>query len=211
MEGTRLSSQAAGLLGRLRTPFSAYRRGRPPFGEYEEARYLPSGDRYLLVEFGDRLDIIVNCKALALGKEIKKSKIPGILETCVGQLAVLIFYDDLIVSFYELVATLKDIKKKKISSTEETVLPSSLIEIPVAFHEQLIQLAHVGDRIRFYAIGEEEYFQIEKEVQEGTYRYRITSYDLFSMRKYLEFLEEVREDSEMELRKRPWSGGAHHV
>ena len=336
MEGTRLSSPAAGLLERLRTPYSAYRRGRPPFGEYEEARYLPSGDRYLLVEFGDRLNIIVNCKALAFEKEIKKSKIPGILETCVGQLAVLIFYDDLIVSFDELVAKLKEIEKKKISSIEETVLPSRLIEIPVLFHDKWtieaakdysakmmkpvedncevvikynglrdldqliectttpdhwvanmgwmpgnanafpldpryeirapkynpsrtwtpqgtlgvgtadkviyplrspggyqmigrtpvkmyepeqrnpafkksIQLAHVGDRIRFYAIGEEEYIQIEKEVQEGTYRYRITSYDLFSMRKYLEFLEEVREDSEMELRKRPWSGGAHHV
>src|SRR5207245_11315901 len=98
MEGTRLSSPAAGLLERLRTPYSAYRRGRPPFGEYEEARYLPSGDRYLLVEFGDRLDIIVNCKALAFEKEIKKSKIPGILETCVGQLAVLISYYDIIVS-----------------------------------------------------------------------------------------------------------------
>jgi len=335
MEGTRLSSQAAGSLERLRTPYSAYRRGRPPFGEYEEARYLPSGDRYLLVEFGDRLNIIVNCKALAFEKEIKKSKIPGILETCVGQLAVLIFYDDLIVSFGELVAKLKEIEKKKISSIEETVLPSRLIEIPVVFHDKWtieaakdysakmkpvedncevvikynglrdldqlieytttpdhwvanmgwmpgnanafpldpryeirapkynpsrtwtpqgtlgvgtadkviyplrspggyqmigrtpvkmyepeqrnpafkksIQLAQVGDRMRFYPIGEEEYIQIEKEVQEGTYRYRITSYDLFSMRKYLEFLEEVREDSEMELRKRPWSGGAHHV
>jgi hypothetical protein len=72
-----------------------------------------------------------------------------------------------------------------------------------------IQLARVGDRIRFYPIGEDEYFQIDKEVQEGTYRYRITSYDLFSVGKYLEFLEDVKEESERELKKRPWAGGYH--
>jgi urea carboxylase len=332
MEGTRLFSQA-GLLERLRTPYSAYRKGKPPFGEYEEARYLPSGDRYLLVEFGDRLNIIINCKALAFEQEIKKSKIPGILETCVGQLAVLIFYDDSTISFDGLVAKLKEIEKR-ISMIEQMVLPSRLIEIPVLFHDRWtieaagdysakmkpvedncevvikynglkdlkelieytttpqhwvanmgwmpgnangfpldpryeirapkynpsrtwtpqgtlgvgtadkviyplrspggyqmigrtpvkmyepeqqnpafkrsIQLARVGDRIRFYPIVEEEYFQIEKEVQEGIYRYRITSYDLFSVRKYLEFLEDVREESERELKKRPWAGG-HHV
>ncbi|MBI2649184.1 MAG: hypothetical protein HYW93_05985, partial [Thaumarchaeota archaeon] len=68
-----MSSQA-GVLERLRTPYVSYKRGKPPFGEYEEARYLPSGDRYLLVEFGDRLNIIINCKALAFDQEIKKSK-----------------------------------------------------------------------------------------------------------------------------------------
>ncbi len=326
-----MSSQAA-LLERLRTPYSAYHKGKPPFGEYDEARYLPSGDRYLLVEFGDRLNIIINCKALAFEQEVKKSKIPGILETCVGQLAVLIFYDDFVVSFDELVGRLKEIEKR-ISLIEQMVLPSRLIEIPVMFHDKWtieaakdygakmkpvedncevvikyngikdlkelieytttpqhwvanmgwmpgnanafpldpryeirapkynpsrtwtpqgtlgvgtadkviyplrspggyqmigrtpvkmyepeqrnpafkrsIQLAKVGDRIKFYPITEEEYTEIEEEVKVGTYRYRITSYDLFSVRKYLDFLDDVKEESERELKKRPWAGGPH--
>ncbi len=332
MEDTPLSSQA-GLLERLRTPYASYKRGKSPFGEYEEARYLPSGDRYLLVEFGDRLNIIINCKAIAFDQEIKKSGIPGVLETCVGQLAVLVFYDDSIISFDELTARLKELEKK-ISLTEQMILPSRLIEIPVLFHDKWtaectrdysakmkpvedncevvvkynglkdlnqlieytaipehwvanmgwmpgnanafpldpryeirapkynpsrtwtpqgtlgvgtadkviyplrspggyqmigrtpvkmydpeqrnpafkrsIQLAMVGDRVKFDPITEEEYLEIEKEVQEGTYRYRITSYDLFSVKKYLEFLEDVKEEARRELEKRPWAGG-HHI
>lgn len=331
MVATPLSSQA-GQLERLRTPYSAYQRGKLPFGEYEEARYLPSGDRYLLVEFGDRLNIIVNCKAVAFDQEIKKSGIPGIMETCVGQLAVLVFYDDSVISFAELTARLKALEKR-VSRVEQMVLPSRLIEIPVLFHDKWtaecvkdysaklkpvedncdvvikynglkdldeliaytttpehwvanmgwmpgnanafpldpryevrapkynpsrtwtpqgtlgvgtadkviyplrspggyqmigrtpvkmydpeqrnpafkrsIQLAAVGDRIRFSPITEEEYLKIEKNVQEGTYPYRIINYDLFSVRKYLEFLDEVKEEASRELAKRPWAGGNH--
>ena len=326
-----MSSQA-GSLDKLRTPHSAYRKGKLPYGEYDQARYIPSGDRYLLVEFGDRLNIIINCKAVAFDQEVRRAEIPGILETCVGQLVVLVSYDDSVISFDTLVGKLKEIEKR-VGRIEKMVLPSRLIEIPVLFHDQWtlecikdysskmkpvedncdivirynglkdlkelieytiapehwvanmgwmpgnanafpldpryeirapkynpsrtwtpkgalgvgtadkviyplrspggyqmigrtpvkmyepeqrspafkdsIQLARVGDRIKFYAITEEEYTEIERSVSEGIYRYRISSYGLFSVSKYLDFLEDVKEESERELKKRPWAGALH--
>lgn len=320
------------LIKKYRSPYATYKRGKTPFGEYEEARYLLSGDRYLLVEFGDRLNIIINCKAIAFEQEIRKSNIPGICETCVGQLSVLIFYDNFLISFEELVAKLKEIEKR-IPPVEKMVLPSRVIEIPVLFHDkwtrecvedysrkikpmednceivirynglrnlkELIEytttpqhwvanmgwmpgnanafpldpryeirapkynpsrtwtppgalgvgtadkvvyplrsaggyqligrtpvkvydpkqrnpafknspvLFRVGDRVKFYPITEEEYFEIEKEVEAGTYRYKIINYELFSVQRYLEFLEDIKEEVEKEMRKRPWMGKGH--
>ena len=72
-----------------------------------------------------------------------------------------------------------------------------------------IQLASVGDRIKFYPITEEDYVEIEKEVQEGTYRYRIKSDELFSMKIYLEFLKGIKEETEKAMKKRPWASGPH--
>ena len=61
-----------------------------------------------------------------------------------------------------------------------------------------------GDRVRYCAIDEAEYLNIEKERDEN-YRYRITPYGLFSVKSYLNFLEDVKEEAERIKAKRPWA------
>jgi len=280
-----------------------------------------------MVEFGDQLNIIINCKAIAFNNELKKSNIPEIIETCIGQLSVLVFYDNLALTFEELIAKLKEIENR-VPPVDKMVISSKLIEIPVLFHDrwtrecaedysrkikpvednceivikynglkdldELIEYVttpehwtgnlgwipgnanafpldpryeirapkynpsrtwtyegtlgmgtgdkviyctrapggyqmlgrspirvydpqqknrvfkkflvyfEVGDRQKFYSIDEEEYLKIERE-RDGDYRYRIYPYQLFDVKKYLEFLDDVKEEAEKERKRRPWA------
>ena len=67
-------------------------------------------------------------------------------------------------------------------------------------------LLKTGDRQKFHAISEDEYLSIEKERDEN-YRYRIVKYELFSVRRYLDFLEETKDETEKIQQSRPWSEG----
>jgi hypothetical protein len=46
-------------------------------GEYAEPKYLPGGDKYLLVEFGNVMNLELNFKAQGLAKAIEIAKIKG--------------------------------------------------------------------------------------------------------------------------------------
>jgi allophanate hydrolase subunit 1 len=65
-------------------------------------------------------------------------------------------------------------------------------------------LFRVGDRMKFVAIDEEDFLATRKGIDEGGYRYRIKTYELFSVRKYLEFLERIKTETEATARRRGW-------
>ncbi len=48
---------------------------------YEEPRYLPGGDRYMLIEFGNEMNLELNFKAQGLADAIEEQKIKGVIET----------------------------------------------------------------------------------------------------------------------------------
>ncbi|MFQ5998940.1 MAG: carboxyltransferase domain-containing protein, partial [Candidatus Bathyarchaeia archaeon] len=62
----------------------------------------------------------------------------------------------------------------------------------------LLQLA---DRIKFSQVTDEQIEEIRRKIVEDTYRYRITNYELFSVRKYVEFLNSVENESKEFLEK----------
>ena len=47
----------------------------------EQCRILTNGDAALVVEFGDRIDLTLNERVLALADRIAAAAVPGILET----------------------------------------------------------------------------------------------------------------------------------
>ena len=49
-------------------------------GAYEEPKYL-GGDKYLLVEFGNVMNLELNFKAQGLAKAVEESKIKGVRNT----------------------------------------------------------------------------------------------------------------------------------
>lgn len=125
-------------ISQVRPVFSRYSKGNEPFGLYEVPRYLISGDEYLMVEFGDRLNIVVNCKAIAFADLLQQSKDLGVLEICVGQLSVLVHYDSLVMSLERLIENLKAVTEK-LPVIDEMILPSRVIEVPVVFHDRWSQ------------------------------------------------------------------------
>lgn len=88
-----------------------------------------------MVELGDRLNIIVNCKAIEFANLLKQANVLGVNEICVGQLSVLIHYDSLATSLEPLIESLKE-AYGNLSPVEDMVLPSRVIEVPVVFHDR---------------------------------------------------------------------------
>lgn len=75
---------------------------------YKSARYLPVGDKALLVEFGNAIDITINYKVLALRDAISRSKLLGVEECIPTYRSLLVYYDPLKVSYERLVFQIKD-------------------------------------------------------------------------------------------------------
>ena len=66
-------------------------------------------------------------------------------------------------------------------------------------------LHYAGDRIELFSINEEEYQAIERAWEEGKYYYKIYPFEIFSSKKYMEFLEDSVPEAQNSLKKRPWA------
>lgn len=91
-------------------------------GEKEMYRIMPAGDRGLVVEFGNVIDIQTNNRVQQLKKCLREAQIQGVLELQPTFRSLMIYYDPLKISYEELekrvrilgsAGTLKDHKKKK--------------------------------------------------------------------------------------------------
>ena len=69
---------------------------------YEQPRYLPGGDRYILIEFGNEMNLELNFKAQGLATAIEEQKTKGILETAPCFASMLIHYEPKEISFSDL-------------------------------------------------------------------------------------------------------------
>ncbi len=69
---------------------------------YEQPRYLPGGDRYVLIEFGNEMNLELNFKAQGLATAIEEQKTKGILETAPCFASMLIHYEPKEISFTDL-------------------------------------------------------------------------------------------------------------
>ncbi len=78
---------------------------------YEEARYLMSGDKGLVVEFGNEISEPVNEKVRGLYLAIQKSQMPGIYELIPTYRSLLIQYNPLEIEIDSLIEKLSEIEK----------------------------------------------------------------------------------------------------
>jgi len=74
---------------------------------YDEPRFSPGGDRYILIEFGDEMNLELNFMGQALAALIESEKPKGIVETAPCFASTLIHYDPAILNFSDAVALLK--------------------------------------------------------------------------------------------------------
>lgn len=69
---------------------------------YKEPRFLPGGDRYMLIEFGNEMNLELNFMAQGLASAIEKSRNTGVIETAPCFASMLVHYDPDKISFKDL-------------------------------------------------------------------------------------------------------------
>jgi urea carboxylase len=99
---------------------------------YEEPRYLPGGDRYMLIEFGDEMNLELNFMAQGLAKAIEEHKTKGVVETAPCFASMLVHYEPDEIGF-------DDLKKEmaaliaELGSSDAIELPSRLFYFPTVY------------------------------------------------------------------------------
>lgn len=99
---------------------------------YEEPRFLPGGDRYLLIEFGDEMNLELNFRGQDLAHIVAEQKTKGVLETAPCFASTLIHYDPELISFTDLKKEMASLLKG-LRSTDDIVLPSRLFCLPTVY------------------------------------------------------------------------------
>ena len=99
---------------------------------YEEPKFLPGGDRYMLIEFGNEMNLELNFMGQGLGTAITESATKGVIATAPCFASMLVHYDPDEISF-------GDLKKEMVSligslgPSEDIELDSRLFYFPTVY------------------------------------------------------------------------------
>jgi urea carboxylase len=96
--------------------------------------YRICGDRSLILEFGDEVDLSLNFKAILMKEVIKKENIKGISDVIVGTCALMVNYNPFEIRVNHLIEILKGLEKQGIDLDKK--IASRLILIPVLFNDR---------------------------------------------------------------------------
>ncbi len=99
---------------------------------YEEPRYLPGGDRYMLIEFGNEMNLELNFKAQGLATAIEEEKTKGVIETAPCFASMLVHYEPDDIKF-------EDLKREmgrlidSLGPSDDLVLDSRIFYFPTVY------------------------------------------------------------------------------
>lgn len=131
---------------------------------YEKGHYLMSGDKGLVVEFGNEISEAVNKKVRNLYLAIKKSQMPGIYEMIPTYRSLLIQYNPIEIEVDKLIEKLMEIEM----SLDSIDLPKPrIIEIPTIYGGEF------GEDLKFVSehngMSEDEVIKIHSSVDYRIY------------------------------------------
>ena len=69
---------------------------------YEQPKYSPGGDRYMLIEFGDEMNLDLNFMGQGLMVALEENPVAGVIETAPCFATMLVHYDPEIISYDDL-------------------------------------------------------------------------------------------------------------
>lgn len=101
-------------------------------GAYDEPKYLPGGDKYILVEFGNVMNLELNFKAQGLAKAIENSKIKGVYETLPCFASMLVHYNSDEIKYHDLIRELKSLVGD-LKNSDDVVVQSRLFQFPTVY------------------------------------------------------------------------------
>jgi allophanate hydrolase subunit 1 len=95
-------------------------------------RWLPAGDRFVLLELGTAMELGLNLRAIQLANRLLEEPTPGLIETLPMFISVLVHFDSTVLS----PARLRDRVAavwREVSAETDVVVPSRLIEVPACY------------------------------------------------------------------------------
>lgn len=102
-------------------------------------RYSFGGDEHIFVEIGHEMSLEAFFLGLSITKGLSEARIKGVTEICPANASFQVKYDPDIISPRDLQREIKAIeagaKRIAASSTEATMLPTRIIEIPVLYND----------------------------------------------------------------------------
>ena len=103
--------------------------------------YRPSGDKYLLVEYGAMvLDLNLRFRVHALMTQLESNLIGGILDLTPGIRSLQIHYDSRILSLTRLLETLLAVEKE-LPAIDDLEVPTRIIHLPLSWEDESTVLA----------------------------------------------------------------------
>lgn len=99
---------------------------------YDEPRYLPGGDRFLTIEFGDELNLELNFRAQGLAKLIGEHQVKGVVETAPFFASILIHYDPDLIAYDDLKREMAALIRAVVT-LDDVELNSRLIYCPALY------------------------------------------------------------------------------
>ena len=124
-----------------------------------EARFLPTGDTSVCVEFGNEISEKINSEIRAFNILLTEEKIKGVVELVPTYRSIMVHYDPGIISNKALVSRLKALTGKM---DKVEIPPSDVLEIPVLYGGE-----EMGPDLKFVAehagISEEEVIKLHTE------------------------------------------------
>lgn len=99
---------------------------------YDEPRFLPGGDRYMLIEFGNEMNLELNFLAQGLATAIAEQGIAGVIETAPCFASMLIHYEPDDISFPDLDREMRRLIEST-GSSDALELNSRLFYFPTVY------------------------------------------------------------------------------
>lgn len=107
----------------------------------EKVVYRPSGDDYLLVEYGSQvLDIRLRFRAHALMLWLQQAAIDGVLELTPGIRSLQIHYDNLQLPLTRLLELLEQ-AESELTDIEQITVPARVVHLPLSWDDEATRLA----------------------------------------------------------------------
>lgn len=123
---------------------------------HQVVKYLPVGDRAVLVEFGNSISPDINLRVHALDKAISKLRLQGVEECVPTYRSLLVYYDPLKTNYEQLVFRLKDLEGRVDEFT--VAARKRLVEVPVVYGDEYgPDLGYVA---QYHSLDEEEVIRL---------------------------------------------------
>jgi urea carboxylase len=101
---------------------------------YPEPKFLPGGDRFVLIEFGNEMNLELNFRAQGLAAAIVEQNIKGIVETAPCFASLLVHYDPDQIPFKELQKEMMALIRA-LGPSDDIVLDSRLFYLPTMYRD----------------------------------------------------------------------------
>jgi len=111
----------------------------PIIGEiYDKPKFLPGGDKYMLIEFGNVMDLELNFTAQNLAQAIQDHKVTGIYETAPCFASMLVHYEPEEIKFNDLKNEMKSLIDS-LGPTDDIEINSRIFSFPTVYLDKWTQ------------------------------------------------------------------------